>query len=140
MKENIIMQKISLNKNKLKNEPELMWNEFVDWASNAEEALPQLTHIQKNAVLCFWYYSEMSSGGHSGYFDCYPNIEPIELKNAMEAIGVKKLSQNFLNAANNGIDDDYEETDSFFYQFDSEYMTFIENYIKVHSDEFFEIK
>lgn len=59
----------------------------------------------------------MNSGGHSGYFDCYPDTDPEALACALTRIAGEDFADNFLNAFEYGDDDDYEKSDDAFYSF-----------------------
>ena len=54
-------------------EKALLWNRFIE--EICYQDIEKLSEIQRMAVLCFWYDAEMSSGGYSGYMDCYPDTD-----------------------------------------------------------------
>lgn len=70
--------------------------------------------IEKACALCLSYYNEMCSGGHSGWFDCYPEVDANELIEALKLIGAYVFADNFIDAKMNGINDGYIKTDKRF--------------------------
>lgn len=48
-------------------QPHLVWNAFVDLL--AMEHYEDLTPLQRQAHLAFWYESEVQNGGHGQYFE-----------------------------------------------------------------------
>ena len=111
------------------------WNKFISEICSKE--LNELSEIQKNAVLCFWYDAEMESGGHSGYFDCYSDVIPEDLINAIKIIGTKEIADNFLDALRNGETDDYEEVDMKYYNFSPDLAFYLEEYVENNNGEIF---
>ena len=130
------------NKEKIKKENNILperckrWNLFIEDICNRD--MRTLNSIQKNAVLCFWYDAEMSSGGHSGYFESYPEINSEELYNAIIEIGNYEIANNYKKAITDGELDDYIETDDAYYEFDPSLFDFIEEYVEKHKDKIFE--
>jgi len=111
------------------------WNKFIGEICSKE--LNELSEIQKNAVLCFWYDTEMGSGGHSGYFECYPDIRYEELVNAINVIGTKEIADNFLDALENGEEDGYNKTDMKYYDFSPDLNFYLEEYVENNKDAIF---
>jgi len=134
------MKKIEIKQKVIEKDSNIIWNEFIDFACNALDEGENLSEIQNNAVLCFWYHSEMCSGGHSGYFDCYPNVSSQDLLKAMQKIGATKCIENFTTAIQTGESDGYEETDRLFYELESDFLNLLQSYIEKNINEFFEIK
>jgi len=134
------LKKIKLDKKKIEKAPDIIWNKFVDFSFDALDGISQLSDIQKSAVLCLLYHSEMCSGGHSGYFDCRSEINPQELVEAMKIIGSPKCAENFQNAIKNGKADDYQKTDELFYEREAEFIGMVEVYLKDNISEFFKIE
>lgn len=93
-------------------EQDLRWNQFIDDICQREAAA--LSPLQREAVLCFWYDTEMNSGGHSGYFDCYPDADPEALAAALTHVAGEAFAANYLNAVADGAADDYAQTDHAF--------------------------
>lgn len=112
-----------------------IWNRFI--AEICFRDIDSLSEIQKNAVLCFWYDSEMNSGGHSGYFDCYPDVIPQELINAIIAVSYKAIADNFQKALSEGENDGYVETDTAYYNFSPSLADYLEEYVERNKDVIF---
>lgn len=114
------------------------WNTFIDVICSKE--LSELTPMQKEAVLCFWYDAEMNSGGHSGYFDCYPDTDPEELASALTKIAGKRFADNYLKALQEAADDDngFEDTDDAFYSFEPSLTNHLEEFVEFHKHEIFD--
>jgi hypothetical protein len=109
------------------------WNRFIDEVCMRE--LSSLSTIQKAAAICFWYDAEMNSGGHSGFFDCYPNISKEAVINSMQIIGANAFVENFLEAVSVGKDDDYIKTDTVYYNLEPTLADILEKYVIEHSEE-----
>ena len=115
---------------------DLRWNRFIDEVCYRD--IDTLSEIQKNAVLCFWYDAEMNSGGHSGYFDCYPDTVPQELIHAITAVGYREIADNYQQAINDGENDNYKETDSVYYGFSPSLCDCLEEYVERYKDVIFD--
>lgn len=115
-----------------------VWNRFIYEVCDKE--LDELSEIQRAAVLCFRYDSEMQSGGYSGFFDVYPEITSDTLLSAIELIGHKGIADNYRKAlAEKRLYDEDDEADGDGYEtVDTEYydiepslgdllMKFVEN-------------
>lgn len=107
------------------------WNNFIDGVCERETLSP----IQKMAVLCFWYDAEMQSGGHSGYFDCYPETVPEELIAALNRIAYKEIADNYQMALNEGEKDGYMDTDEVYYAFEPSLFDCLRDFIDKNKDE-----
>ena len=112
------------------------WNLFINEICSRN--LNTLNKIQRNAVLCFWYDAEMNSGGHSGYFDCYREINTDILYNAIKEVANNEIANNFKNALNLGIDDDYISTDMAYYNFRPSLCDFLKDYVENNKEKIFE--
>lgn len=77
----------------------------------------------------FWYDAEMGSGGHSGYFECYPETNPQELIKALETVNLSSFAANFAKAILIGKEDGYEECDRVHYQLKPELSDLLMKYI-----------
>lgn len=71
-------------------EKDTLWNRFIE--EICDHDTETLSPIQKKAVLCFWYDAEMQNGGHSGYLENYPEINPDELADAIMTVGNKEMA------------------------------------------------
>ncbi|MBD5113296.1 MAG: DMP19 family protein [Ruminococcaceae bacterium] len=110
------------------------WNRFIDEICSKD--LNELSEIQRAAVLCFWYDAEMQSGGHSGYFDCYPEIKPEELIAAINLIGYKEISDNYQKALDEQArDDGYETVDNVYYDFEPSLCDLLMEFVEKNKDE-----
>lgn len=117
------------------NEKDLRWNKFIEDVCYRD--ISSLTDIQRKAVLCFWYDAEMNSGGYSGYLDCYPDINPIELKEAIMIVGYKEIADNYQKAIDEGEDDEWEETDAAYYDFSPSLCECVQEYVEENKDVIF---
>lgn len=117
-------------------EKDIRWNRFIQEVCFREIA--SLSEIQKIAVLCFWYDTEMNSGGHTGYFDCYPDTIPHELVKAIMTVGYKEIAENYQKALINGENDDWVETDHTYYQFSPSLCDCLEEYVENNKERIFE--
>ncbi len=111
-------------------EKALRWNKFIDEICNCELSI--LNKTQKIAVLAFWYDAEMHGGGHSGYFDCYPDTIPDELESALIEIGAADIAVNYRIAISTGEIDDYIETDNAFYNFQPSLTDLLMSFVEEH--------
>lgn len=109
------------------------WNRFIDEICMKEHST--LSSVQKAAVLSFWYDAEMNSGGHSGYFDCYPDTKPEDLIWALDEVGAKAYIENFKDAISSGASDDYIKTDEVFYSIKPPLADILMKYVEEHKDE-----
>ncbi len=106
----------------------IIWNKFID------EIVPcnikKLNSIQKCAVICFCYDTEMNSGGHSGFFDSLDNkISKKDIESALIEIGAAAFVPNFIESYTSGMDDDYIKTDDYFYKAKPSLTDIIEKYV-----------
>ena len=137
--------KIKVEQRQIEGRPDVTWNAFVDFSFDVSSEIkngtePSITQIQKNGALCLCYHSEMCSGGHSGYFDCYPDINPQEMSEAMKSIGALRIAGNFLDAQKSGATDDYQKTDDIFFDNESDFMDMLKTYLNVNFLAFFEVE
>ncbi|MDE7399497.1 MAG: hypothetical protein K2N06_08230 [Oscillospiraceae bacterium] len=114
------------------------WNRFIDEVCSKDPN--ELSEIQKSAVLCFWYDAEMQSGGHSGYFDCYPETVPEELIAAISLTGYKEIADNYQMALSEHIRDDgkedgYETVDNTYYDFEPSLCDLLMEFVEKNKDE-----
>ena len=111
------------------------WNRFIEELCYKE--LSDLTAIQRDAVMCFWYDAEVNSGGHSVFFDCYPDMDLTALENALQAISNQQIADNLRNAISDGQADDYAAADQTFYAFSPELTYYIEAFVIKNKEQFF---
>lgn len=116
-------------------EKDLRWNRFVWEICERDAAL--LSPVQKNAVLCFWYYSEMSSGGHSAYFDSSAKAKTTELLRAILAVANKRIAFNYLLAVSVDRITGWMLTDLLFDMFSSSFFECLAAYVERHKDDIF---
>lgn len=114
----------------------IIWNKFIETVCYKD--ISNLTAIQRTAFLVFWYDAEMGSGGHTGYFACYPETNIQEQIKALEDIEASFFARNLEEAMLNGEKDDYQETDQIFYQHNPELFDILMNYVLVNRDEIFD--
>ena len=117
-----------------------VWNKFIEDVCYCE--LSTLNEIQKNAVLCFWYDCEVNNGGHCAYFSTYPHSKFYyeDLFEALKIVGNNKIANNFVEALQNGIDDEYEKVDNAYYQFEPALIDYLEKYVIKNEKEIFSFK
>ena len=116
-------------------EKDLRWNRFIVEVCHRD--IETLSELQKKAVLCFWYDAEMNSGGHSGYFDCYPDAVPEELVDAIISIGYKAIADNYQKALRDGESDGWVETDRIYYDFSPSLCDCLQEYVERNKDVIF---
>lgn len=116
-------------------EKDLRWNRFIDEICNKD--IDTLSETQKKAVLCFWYDAEVNSGGHCGYFDCYPETNPQELIEAITEVSYKAIADNFEKALSDQCDENLEKADKAFYDFSPELGDCLMEYVEKHKDVIF---
>lgn len=122
------------------------WNKFI--YEVCDKDLDELSGIRRAAALCFWYDAELQNGGHSGFFDCQPEIDPEELISAINLIGSKEIADNFRKALDErkryGDDDDdddeddgYETVDNAYYDFVPSLCDFLMRFVENNKEEIF---
>ncbi len=133
----------------------LAWNAFIDLI--AIENYEYLTETQQTAHLIFWYYSEVSNGGHLQYF---VNKSGERVKETIDALSKLKMNchckvleeayqyvlsnpideiqsaNDFIIQANEGSFDDFDDK---YYRCGKEPIEFLEEYLKQHFNEFIEL-
>jgi hypothetical protein len=112
------------------------WNRFIQEICFKEKS--SLTSIQKAAVISFWYDAEMNSGGHSGYFDNYPEVAHEDLIWALYEVGGEVYADNYKEAVLKGSEDGYLKTDRFFYSIKPSFTYVIMDYVEAHAKDVFE--
>ncbi len=113
--------------------PQTAWNRFVQDVCFREYS--DLSRIQKNAYLCFWYDAEVGNNGHEGYFDHYPEVDPQELIAALREAAHPALVDNFRRALNEGSQDDYALVDKTYYEIQPPLIDCLMQYVEKHEDE-----
>ena len=114
----------------------IRWNRFIYEICDRE--MNELSELQQKAVLCFWYDSEMNSGGHSGYFDCYPDTDFHALYDAILFIGNKKIADNFQKALTKEEEEnDWVDTDDAYYDFSPSLYEYLSDFVETHKDDIF---
>ena len=120
-------------KKEQKTEKGIRWDWFV--AKICKQDMDTLNPVQRKAVLCFWYDTEISSGGHKGYFENYPEADPQEVFEAIAEIGYQAMADNFQKALSDKSDESLEEADTAFYDFSPELGDCLADYVERHKDE-----
>lgn len=116
-------------------EKDFRWNRFIEEICYRDT--DSLSAVQKNAVLCFWYDTEMQSGGHSGYFDNFPDIVSRELIGAIMAVGCKAIADNYQKALKDGEKDGWVQTDDTYYAFSPSLLHCLMEYVESNRDVIF---
>lgn len=117
-------------------EQDIRWNRFIEEICGCD--LSVLSPVQKKAVLCFWFDSEMENGGHSGHLENHPETNPDELENAILAIGGKEIADNYRKAITDGEEDDWEEADNAYYDFDPSLCDCLQEFVEKNKDVIFD--
>lgn len=121
-------------------EKDKRWNKFIYEVCDKE--LDELSEIQRAAVLCFRYDSEMQSGGYSGFFDTYPELTPNDLLPALELIGHKEIADNYRRAVaekerDDGDEDGYETVDTEYYDIEPSLGDLLMKFVENNKEEIF---
>ena len=116
-------------------ERDTCWNHFIETVCSRSPE--ELSLVQRVAVLCFWYDAEMNSGGHSGYFDCYPDTDPDELALAITKVSRQEIADNYRKAVSDGEDDGFEATDMAYYHFSPSLSECLMEFVEQHKAEIF---
>ncbi len=127
---------LCIDSSSIMTEKDIRWNNFIE--DICYRKVEELSQIQKDAFLCFWYDAEMNSGGHSGYFDCYPETIPEELVSALITVAKKEFADNYLKAIECGEDDGYIETDNCFFAFEPTLTDYLMAYVEEYRDAIFD--
>jgi len=117
-------------------EKDLRWNKFIENICCRD--ISELSPVQRQAVLCFWYDAEMNNSGHCGYMDCYPETDPDELEKALLEVGYKEIADNYRKAVTDGENDEWNETDTAYYDFSPPLSDCLEQYVESNRDIIFD--
>lgn len=77
----------SITNQQLVDDPNILWNSFVDLLATEDYDL--LTEEQRPAHLVFWYGSEIENGGHLQYFENWGSERLSETVRALELFGAE---------------------------------------------------
>ncbi len=113
--------------------PQIPWNRFIQEVCFRDKE--ELSEIQKNAYLCFWYDAEVGNNGHEGYFDHYPEVESDELIAALEAVAHPALVDNFCRALHEGEMDDYVYVDKLYCEIRPSLIDCLMEYVEKYENE-----
>ena len=114
---------------------DLRWNRFIEEISVKE--LCELNDIQKTAALAFCYHAHCCNGGHSCYIDCFPDINPTELSNALIVLGFDDIAYNYQQAVLHGEEDDCVKADEYFDKTENSLCNRIMEYVELYRDSIF---
>ena len=117
------------------NEKDLTWNRFIDTICSGD--ISAMSGTKRKAVMCFWYDAEVNSGGHSGYFDNYPDTDINELAAALTEISHNGYADNLTYAAEKGSADDYRTADMNFGSYDRTLTEYLRGYVEANRQEIF---
>lgn len=117
-------------------EKDLRWNKFIEDICFRD--ISTLSPVQRKAVLCFWYDTEMNSGGYSGYKDCYPETDSDELEEAILTVAYMEIADNYHRAITDGEDDEWVKTDTAYYKFSPSLCDCLEQYVEENKDIIFD--
>lgn len=110
-----------------KSDDSKIWEKFIE--NICTKKLKDLSDIQKNAVLCFYYDREMNIGGHVCYFDNYQKIKNEDLIEALTIVANKKYVEILKEAIETGKEDNYEKTDALYKKISPCLTEYIEDYV-----------
>jgi hypothetical protein len=79
----------------------------------------------------------MNSGGHSGYFDCYPEVSSENLIWALTEVGGTEYINNYKEAFQIGQEDGYLKTDNVFYNITPSLSSLLMEYVEKNSPDIF---
>ena len=105
-----------------------LWNKFIDQICSKD--LDDLSTIQKNDT-------EMESGGHSGFFSIYEDMNYKDLEKAICVVANKKIADNFKEALVKGKKDDYVKTDEKYYSYSPALVDYLEEYVEKNKEKIF---
>lgn len=109
-------------------EADLRWNQFIQTVCMGDG--DDLSPVQRNAFLCFWYDAEVNNGGHGQYFDLHPHVAPEEAAAAIRAVAASAIAENLLKAALEGERDDYRAADAAYRSFDPPLIDCLQAYVE----------
>lgn len=109
------------------------WNSFIYTITTKE--LDSLNEVQRKAVLCFLYDSEVNSGGHNSFFENYSEIDSNELYNALKEISSEEIANNYKKTLKNQNND--EKEDYIFYRFTPSLTDYLQKYVEENKDKIF---
>ncbi|MCL2671439.1 MAG: hypothetical protein FWF10_05330 [Clostridiales bacterium] len=104
-------QLINIRKTALSAEAKI-WNRFID--EFCDRPIEELTPLQRNAVLPYWYDCEINSDGHADYVPLCNADSRDALARCLKEIGAEDFAANFLSACASGAQDDYSRADHWF--------------------------
>lgn len=115
----------------------MLWNSFIEKLCSVHvEEIDRMNDHQKNAVLSFWYDAEVNSGGHSGYFDVYSDMNYTDVIKALHFIGASCYAEILKSAVKNKNDDyDFETDDKNFYATRPFLSDILIKYVISHKEE-----
>lgn len=129
------MKRVKITKTELVGMPGHAWSKLVAFLSRSNG---EFTPLQKTFSLCVQYYNDAPEFGHLEFFEQHPDIEVLELVQALKDINTTSIATNLERAAaqaSEGICDAedmwLEENDDIL--FDALYTILLEN-----QDEFYE--
>ncbi len=142
--------KRSVKQARVKSEPFLIWNAFVDLL--AVEEYGRLSPIQQVAHLVFWYDSEVQNGGHGQYFENRGTEIIPETIDALTNLGLSCQAEILsraaaaLSASGCEVAWEYALTDSFIEELDAAFydcsptvMEALERHLLMHTAEYVEL-
>lgn len=89
-----------------------MWTKFVDLYVG--HSADNFSGIERKAVIVFQYDAEVNNGGHSAFFDYWPDIDCNELAEALKEIATDRFAEILCDALENGEEDEYIKVDNDF--------------------------
>lgn len=100
----------------------------------------ELSDVQKNAVLCYMYDSDMYTGGPWGRRkDFYLNYKPEEIAQAIEIISNSKMAEFFRSSIKDNLID-WKHNSDIYFSFEPSLKTYLRKYIDNNKEAIFNIK
>ena len=143
----------TLKKSDLQNDPNLLWNEFIDIL--AMEEYEENDKLIRDASLVFWYESELQNGGHLQYFEnrgienandtaqALMNIGANEQKKVFEkalAIWESKIRKPIEDVEEyvlEALEGEFEELNSEYFECSQDMNSYLEEYLEKNKHVFF---
>ncbi|MCL2125874.1 MAG: hypothetical protein FWH33_07815 [Oscillospiraceae bacterium] len=128
--------KIEITKTVLYRMPDVAWRMFCLFMTDDDI---EHTPMQKSAELYMRYYFAVYYSGHQGFFEEYKDSDINGFIQALADIGSQEFANHLAETAQNGLLDDYDEADAWFYDNEQALIEAIQIYLESNIDTFYEI-
>jgi hypothetical protein len=154
-----MVKPVIVEKARLRERPELLWNSFLQFLSQAETL--ELNDVQMAAQLPWIYDAEVMNGGHLQYFENQYktlqnklNILVVATIDALKIIGAKKHAEILHQASERyfsktrchpaatadpdqaELEGEFDDLDTVFYDSEPDISYYLEIYLKNHTPDF----